>query len=96
MVEKWAGKNAVVTGFASGIGAAVFSEFARNKINVIGLDIHREKIQKIKENFPDSPESVSALYCDIGSPESVKTTFKAIEDKFGVVHILVNCAGIGR
>ena len=96
MVEKWIGKNAVVTGFASGIGEAIFGEFAKNKINVIGLDIHQEKIDNVKENFSECSESVFAFYCDVSNPESVRTAFKKIEDQFGVLHILVNCAGIGR
>lgn len=92
MVEKWAGKNAVVTGFASGIGAAVFNEFVKNNINVIGLDIREKKI----ETFPESHSGVFAFQCDISNPESVKSAFKKVEDQFGVLHILVNCAGIGR
>lgn len=96
MVEKWVGKNAIVTGFASGIGAAVYKEFVKNKINVIGLDVNQEKIEKVQENFPESSGSVFAFYCDIANPESVKSTFRKIEDQFGVVHLLINCAGIGR
>lgn len=93
MVEKWVGKIAIVTGCCSGIGAAVFNEFIKHKIKVIGLDVQEDKINKIAA---ESDDSFYAFYCNIANPDSVTECFRKIEDQFGVVHILVNCAGIGR
>lgn len=96
MVEKWAGKNAIVTGCGSGIGAAVFSDFLKNKINVIGLDIQVEKTVQFLQGHQESEVKAVVFQCDIADPESVKSVFQKIEHQFGVVHVLVNCAGIGR
>lgn len=96
MVEKWAGKNAIVTGCGSGIGAAVFSDFLKNKINVIGLDIQVENTIQLLQGHQGTEFRAVAFQCDISNPESVKNVFQQIEDQFDVVHVLVNCAGIGR
>lgn len=96
MVDKWEGKIAVVTGSGSGIGAAVFKDFIKHKIVVIGLDIQVEKTNQAIQGHPDAEGKAFAFYCNIAQPESVKEVFQKVEDQFGVVHILVNCAGIGR
>lgn len=92
MVDKWIGKNAVVTGAASGIGAAIFKDFVKNKINVIGLDVNPETVKQFVEGTTES----FIFQCDITNAESVKEAFSKVRDHFGVLHIMVNCAGIGR
>ena len=96
MSEKWVGKTAVVTGASSGIGAAIFKEFARSGINVIGLARRSENIEKIIGELGQTKGKAFGHKCDVSNPESVSETFKWIESKFGVVHILINNAGIGR
>lgn len=96
MVEKWKGKHAVVTGCASGIGASIFKEFVQNKIRVIGLDIHPENALKIIESIGATDTAAHVILCDVSNSDSVKSSFKKIEDRFGFLNILVNCAGIGR
>ena len=94
MTEKWVGKVAVVTGTSAGIGAAVFKDFAKAGIITIGLARRAEKVEDLIKQLGDV--KAYAYKCDVSNPESVTETFKAIEEKFGVVHILVNNAGIGR
>lgn len=94
MCENWVGKVAIVTGASSGIGAAILSEFARHKIKVVGLARRLEKIEAEIESSGDLSENVFALKCNVSDPKSVSEAFKWIENKFGVVHILVNNAGV--
>ncbi|KAL7048557.1 hypothetical protein ACKWTF_003392 [Chironomus riparius] len=94
MSEKWAGKVAVVTGTSAGIGAAVFKDFAKAGIITIGLARRAEKVEDLIKELGDV--KAYAYKCDVSSPDSVTETFKAIEEKFGVVNILINNAGIGR
>lgn len=96
MAEKWIGKTAVVTGSSSGIGAAIFREFLKLGIDVIGLDINIEKTQQIIDELNDVKGKGHAFHCDISNEASVDEVFTEIEQKFKFVHILINNAGIGR
>jgi NADP-dependent 3-hydroxy acid dehydrogenase YdfG len=87
MTDKWIGKTAVVTGASAGIGAAIFKEFARSGINVIGLARRLERVEKIVEELGATKGKAFAHKCDVSDPKSVTETFKWIEEKFGVVHI---------
>lgn len=72
MVEKWAGKVAVVTGSGSGIGLSVFKEFVKNKIKVIGLDINPEKTLQVIESLSAIEKTTArAIYCNVADPDSV-------------------------
>lgn len=90
-MDQW--KVAVVTGASTGIGAAIVESFARNGINVIGLALRVDKIQALIEKNP-GPGQIYAFQCDISDYASIKTAFQWIGEKFGVINILVNNAGV--
>ncbi|KAG5678337.1 hypothetical protein PVAND_008022 [Polypedilum vanderplanki] len=95
-MEKWRGKVAIVTGASSGIGAAIVRDLAKNGITVIGLARRVQKIREQTKDFPENYANVHAFYCDVSKIESIKEAFKLIEERFGVINILVNNAGIGK
>lgn len=96
MVDKWIGKVAVVTGASAGIGAQIFKDFAKIGINVVGLARRAERVEALIDELKKTSGKAYAYKCDVSDPESVSAAFKWIEEKFGVVNILVNNAGIGR
>lgn len=96
MVDKWIGKVAVVTGASAGIGAQIFKDFAKHGINVVGLARRVDRVETLIEELKETTGKAYAYKCDVSDPESVIQAFKWIEEKFGVVHILVNNAGTGR
>jgi len=96
-MDKWQGKTAVVTGASAGIGAEIVKDLVKNGINVVGLARRPEIIEAFaKEIEGTGYGKIYAYKCDVSSLDSIKETFKWIEDKFGVINILVNNAGIGR
>jgi NADP+-dependent farnesol dehydrogenase len=96
MVDKWIEKVAVVTGASAGIGAAIFKDFAKAGITVIGLARRSERVEILIKELGSTKGKAFAYKCDVSDPKSITETFKWIESKFGVVHILVNNAGCGR
>jgi NAD(P)-dependent dehydrogenase (short-subunit alcohol dehydrogenase family) len=84
--QEWTNKVAVITGAASGIGAATSAEFASRGANVVVLD----RVQR--------PESGNALYicCDVASSDDVGAAAARVSNEFGDVAFLVNSAGIQR
>ena len=51
MVKLLEGKSAVVTGAAQGIGFAIAREFARHGCDVLGCDVHEERMMASAEKI---------------------------------------------
>ena len=79
-----AGTLAVVTGAASGIGAATVRELAAQGARVAGIDRRPCTV----------PEGGLALTADVSSEAEVQAAFAALDSIGQVPDILVNCAGI--
>ena len=85
-----AGKVAVVTGGASGIGAAVVDAFAAKGATVVVLDRAMEAAQ---HKVADGP-AASAVACDVSDESSVTEAVAAVAEQYGRVDVLVNSAGL--
>lgn len=77
------GRLAVVTGGASGIGAAIVKRLSEQGARVVVLDLADE-----------AEIGDAVIYCDVSSPDSVAAAFARI-DEIGKPDILVCSAGIG-
>lgn len=79
---------AVVTGGASGIGAAIATGFraAGNRVAILDLVAPREQGGGAADDL--------WLRTDVGEEESVLAAFAAIAQRFGRADVLVNCAAI--
>lgn len=82
------GTTAVVTGGASGIGAATVRTLAAAGANVAVLDIDAEQAAAVAREV----DGAFALACDVADEASVDRAIAAVCDR-GVPGILVNCAG---
>ena len=83
-----AGRHALVTGGASGIGESTVKELVRAGAFVWVADINRDAA----EGLAASTGSARAIHLDVTSPESVATAVAEVEK----LDILVNNAGIGH
>lgn len=95
-MDRWLGKIALVTGAGSGIGAAVTEELTKNGINVFALDISIERVEEVKQKIGQVKGEIIPLQGDVRNQDDIVSAFNAIREKFGVIHILVNNAGILR
>lgn len=84
-------KIALVTGGASGIGKAIVLRFVRENYTVISVDVNPESAKNIA-----GINNVHSLVADVSCEEDVKNLFLKIKNDFGVLHVLVNNAGIIR
>jgi NAD(P)-dependent dehydrogenase (short-subunit alcohol dehydrogenase family) len=84
---------AIVTGGGSGLGEATIREFAGAGARVAILDLPSSPGAKVAESLGDKAIFVPA---DVVNEDQVKDAIQKTVARLGGVHILVNCAGIGR
>ncbi len=84
------GKTAIVTGGASGIGAATVKLFAEKGVKVHAFD---RQDQALKDLY-DANESVTGHVVDVSDGAAVRAAIKAIADNEDKIDILVNAAGV--
>ncbi len=87
------GKIAVVTGGASGIGAAIAELFAREGAKVAILDINLERASAFAAKIGGAGKTTAAQ-ADVSDEAMVKAAFAKIRKDLGEPDILVNNAGI--
>ena len=88
-MDRLGDKNVVITGAASGIGAAVIGEAGREGAKVIGLDIDDERGEAIAR------EQGAVFYqCDVSDTQSWESVAKKLSDSIGGIHHLHLNAGI--
>jgi 3-hydroxyacyl-CoA dehydrogenase/3-hydroxy-2-methylbutyryl-CoA dehydrogenase len=86
------GKTALVTGGASGLGAATVKRFVSAGGNAIILDVQGEKGEALASEL-----GKAAIFCkaDVTSEGEVNKALEKARETFGVVHLCVNAAGTG-
>jgi NAD(P)-dependent dehydrogenase (short-subunit alcohol dehydrogenase family) len=81
-MSEFDGLAAIVTGAASGIGAATAALLRERGARVAGLDL------------ADNDTDLSVL-CDVGDAASVDAAVATVAERFGRIDIVINNAGIG-
>jgi NAD(P)-dependent dehydrogenase (short-subunit alcohol dehydrogenase family) len=88
-----AGKTAIVTGGARGIGAGIARVLASQGARVAVLDLDGAEAEKTAAALP-APGM--ALACDVAVEADTAKAVRAVVDRFGGLDIVVNNAGVGR
>jgi NAD(P)-dependent dehydrogenase (short-subunit alcohol dehydrogenase family) len=92
-----AGRAAVITGAASGIGLAAATRFASMGLKVCLADLSPEALERAAETVgaasPAGRDAVLTVPTDVSRLESVQALRDAAYDKFGELGVLMNNAG---
>jgi len=83
---------AVITGGASGLGRATAERLLASGGRVVLLDLARSAGADVAKELGDRALFAAA---DVTSAEDVTAALDAAVARFGALHVLVNCAGIG-
>jgi NADP-dependent 3-hydroxy acid dehydrogenase YdfG len=92
--ENLAGRTAVVTGAASGIGAAVATVLAANGTKVALLARRADRLEEVADKIRGNGGQAVTVVTDITSSASVDAAVEAVHSAFGRVDLLVNNAGV--
>jgi NAD(P)-dependent dehydrogenase (short-subunit alcohol dehydrogenase family) len=88
-----AGKVAIVTGTAGGIGKALVDAFVKEDLRVVALDIDEKGVRALQDKHGDA--KVLGLRVDVSDPEDCRRQVATVAERLGTVHILVNNAALG-
>jgi len=93
-MSRYAGKVAIVTGSARGIGAATAQRFAREGAAVAVLDLDQGAAASTAEGL--DAEKAIGVACNVGDASSVEAAVASVVDQLGKVDVLVNNAGVTK
>ena len=87
---------AVVTGASSGLGKQMCKAFALSGANIAILARRYDRLEELKKELEKNNVRVLPVHCDVTSTEDINNAAKLVEEEFGKVDILVNCAGSSK
>lgn len=86
----FAGRTAVVTGGASGIGKGIATRLGERGANVVIADIDQNALDSAAEEL-----DVLGVHTDVTDADSVQALAERVINEYGSVHTVCNNAGIG-
>lgn len=86
------GKVFVVTGGASGLGAATASYLVDQGARVIMVDMNQALGEQLQQQLGNNAQFISL---DVTDEAAVENFFKQLEQDYGQLNGLINCAGVG-
>jgi NAD(P)-dependent dehydrogenase (short-subunit alcohol dehydrogenase family) len=89
-----AGRVAVVTGAASGIGLALAERFVAEGMSVVLADVETEALERATARLAADRARVLGVPCDVGDAAQVARLRDRAVEAFGTVHVLCNNAGV--
>ncbi len=93
-MEEFAGRVAVVTGAASGIGRGLARHAAREGMHVVLADVEPEALDEAAAEVAQLGAETLAVRTDVSREADVQALAAAAYEHFGAVHLLCNNAGV--
>ncbi|KPM57658.1 short-chain dehydrogenase [Frankia sp. R43] len=94
--RRFIGRNALVTGAASGIGRSVVLRLAAEGASVLACDVDAAGLAETEKLATDSDGTVRTRVTDVRDPAECRAAVSAAVEAFGSLHVLGNVAGILR
>ncbi len=88
-----AGQAALVTGGASGLGAALCRQLAARGARVMLADLKAAKAEALARELTDAGAQVDTIACDIGDTAQAEHAVLHTIDRYGCLDLLINNAG---
>jgi len=89
-------KVALITGAASGIGAATARLFGQEGASVVLADMQDELGRKVADEITAAGGAAHYVHADVSASEDVAGMMQSAVDRFGRLDILYNNAGLAR
>lgn len=89
-------KVIVITGAGRGLGRAIALALGAQGATLALLDINRADLEATAAMVRSKDGQCELFVCNVAREAEVEAAFVAIKGRFGVLHGLINCAGILR
>ncbi len=93
-MSRLAGKVAIVTGAASGIGRATALLFAAEGAKVVAADVDKARGDTVVQEIASAGGDAVFVRVDISSPEQVEALVRTAVETYGKLDVIFNNAGI--
>jgi NAD(P)-dependent dehydrogenase (short-subunit alcohol dehydrogenase family) len=90
-----ADRVAWITGGASGIGLALAHRLAAERVKLALVDVEEAPLREAESALRAAGATVLALRADVGKASDMEAATRETLARFGVVHLIVNNAGVG-
>jgi len=91
-----AGKVAVVTGAASGVGLALSRRLGADGMQVMMADVEESALAAAERSLAAEGIKTATTVTDVSDADSVDALADATLERFGAVHVVCNNAGVHR
>lgn len=95
MAYNFTGKIAIVTGAASGIGAAIARALARDGASVVLADLDVKGAEDVAEQIRAAGGKATVTETNVADAVEVEAMVETAKRSYGGLHLAVNNAGIG-
>ncbi|GAA1590356.1 SDR family oxidoreductase [Kribbella hippodromi] len=89
-------RTALITGAASGIGAAIATRLAADGASVALLARRRDRLEKVAAEVTAAGGTALVVPADVTEPDSVAEAAALVQNRLGDLDLLVNNAGLMR
>ena len=89
-------KVIAITGAGRGLGRAIALRLASQGAILALVDVNRADLEVTEAELRSRDGRCALFVCNVADEPEVEATFAAMEEQLGVLHGLVNCAGILR
>jgi NAD(P)-dependent dehydrogenase (short-subunit alcohol dehydrogenase family) len=93
-VNHYAGKTAVISGGAEGIGFSIAKALGEEKMNIVLTDIDKENLEKATLELESAGVPVLAVVLNVADEAQWQEVAERAVARFGNVHMVVNNAGV--
>lgn len=94
-MREFAGRVAVVTGAASGIGLGMATRFAQDGMKVVLADVEEPALAAAVTRLRQQEHDVLGVVTDVSKAQSVEELARKTVEAYGKIHVVCNNAGIG-
>ena len=88
------GKTAIITGAASGIGAATAISLAKEGMNIVVSDVRKDYLLKIEEKLKGIGANYISAKADVSDSAQIESLVTLAQSAFKTIDLLFNNAGV--